>query len=437
MNERTIIVRMPPPPGGKSIARRFQILLGILAVLIIAVPILLVAIQPGHRPPRVVVSKRVVPKTELPPVEPVALQEVTPDDARAINAAVPFSTEPNYPARAFKIFGAVDSQARATDCLAAAVYYEAGDDSLGQKAVAQVILNRVRHPAFPNSVCGVVFQGAERSTGCQFTFTCDGAMVRNTPSAAAWQRARAVARVALDGSVFKPVGLATHYHTDWVVPYWSSSLEKISALHTHLFFRWAGWWGTPAAFARGYAGVEPNIGLMARLSPNHIDLAGLPEGTIPLPLEATALDSSSIPATGGNGLDTFLVTVPKGIGAGDLVGLAVRTCGANIRCKFLAWTEAGMTPKALPMSGAQDVAMSFSFVREGPGAGKALWNCEEFKGLNMMECLRIPPATKSSTLNVPTGTLITPDYKIPSGPKLGGTGNLEPTPTPTPGPLGH
>ncbi|MCZ3110870.1 cell wall hydrolase, partial [Acinetobacter baumannii] len=70
-------------------------------------------------------------------------------------------------------------QARAIDCMAAAVLYEAGDDAVGQRAVAQVVINRVRHPAFPKTICAVVFQGSDRATGCQFTFTCDGALVRH------------------------------------------------------------------------------------------------------------------------------------------------------------------------------------------------------------------------------------------------------------------
>src|SRR5690606_37364832 len=82
---------------------------------------------------------------------------------------------------------------RALECLTAAIYYEAASESDdGQRAVAQVILNRVRHPAFPNSVCGVVYQGSERATGCQFSFSCDGAMARK-PSTTGWARAQRIA----------------------------------------------------------------------------------------------------------------------------------------------------------------------------------------------------------------------------------------------------
>ena len=109
---------------------------------------------------------------------------------------------------------------RDLQCLSEALYFEArGEGVQGQKAVAEVIMNRVDHPRFPKTVCGVVFQGSDRSTGCQFTFTCDGSLAR-LPRPDDWDRARAIARAALSGTVEKSVGLATHYHTRWVAPYW-------------------------------------------------------------------------------------------------------------------------------------------------------------------------------------------------------------------------
>jgi spore germination cell wall hydrolase CwlJ-like protein len=137
---------------------------------------------------------------------------------------------------------------RATDCLAATGYYEAGTRAADQRAVMQVVLNRVRHPAFPHSICGVVFQGAERKTGCQFTFACDGSMARRQPSAAIWRQARITASEMLTGQIEPAVGNATHYHTDWVHPAWSSQMNKIAAIDTHLFFRWRGNIGEPQSF---------------------------------------------------------------------------------------------------------------------------------------------------------------------------------------------
>ncbi|HET8611256.1 MAG TPA: cell wall hydrolase [Sphingomonas sp.] len=148
---------------------------------------------------------------------------------------------------------------RALDCLTAAVYYEARSEPLdGQRAVAQVVLNRVRNPAFPNSVCGVVYQGANRSTGCQFTFTCDGSMyARREP--AAWERARKVAEDALTGSVYAPVGLATYYHTTTVSPAWDADVIKVAQIGAHNFYRWGGRWGGLLDFRQHYAGVEPSL----------------------------------------------------------------------------------------------------------------------------------------------------------------------------------
>src|SRR3546814_2939104 len=186
------------------------------------------------------------PADVVPDVQPMELAPVTEADARAQNADIPLVTKGFVAARPFLYAGSGDGRARARDCLAAAMLYEAGDDSKGQLAVGQVVINRARHPAFPKSICGVVFQGSERATGCPFTFNCDGALGRRY-SDAAWQRARDNADLMLSGGTDPRVGLATHYHTDWVRPYWSDSLEKIAIVDTHPFFRWPGYWGTPGA----------------------------------------------------------------------------------------------------------------------------------------------------------------------------------------------
>ena len=194
-----------------------------------------------------------------PAPPPLLVRQLAPEDALAINGTIPLESGPNPAARPFTMAGAsAEDRAQALDCLSSAVYYEAGSqDADGQRAVAQVVLNRVRHPAFPASVCGVVYQGSTRATGCQFTFTCDGSLERR-PSADGWARARTVAEAALNGYVFKPVGYATHYHADYVVPYWASSLAKSAVVGAHIFYRWAGGWGRPGAFAQHYSTNEPN-----------------------------------------------------------------------------------------------------------------------------------------------------------------------------------
>lgn len=149
---------------------------------------------------------------------------------------------------------------RALTCLTAAIYYEAATEpDAGQRAVAQVILNRMAHPAFPKTVCGVVYQGSEKATGCQFTFSCDGSMARH-PMAMFWNRAEAVARAALGGYVYAPVGLATHYHTFQVHPYWDSSVDFIGQIGAHRFYRMEGLAGSPELFSATYRGGEPAPG---------------------------------------------------------------------------------------------------------------------------------------------------------------------------------
>ena len=195
----------------------------------------------------------------LPAPPPLLVRQLPPGDALSINQAIPLLDGPNPAARPFVIKSAnAAARARALECLTSAVYYEAGQESTdGQRAVAQVVLNRVRHPAFPASVCGVVYQGSTRPTGCQFTFTCDGSLARR-PMASAWRRASDVAKAALSGAVYGPAGHATHYHANYVVPYWAASLAKNAVVGAHIFYRWAGGWGRPAAFGKRYAGREPD-----------------------------------------------------------------------------------------------------------------------------------------------------------------------------------
>ncbi|MBB4153699.1 hypothetical protein GGQ80_001605 [Sphingomonas jinjuensis] len=151
-----------------------------------------------------------------------------------------------------------DDAARAADCLTTAVYYEARSEPRdGQRAVAQVVLNRVRDRAFPASICGVVFQGSERRTGCQFSFTCDGSMLRGRRDEAAWQRAREVAEAALAGDVYAPIGSATFFHTTAISPWWAPSLSRIGTVGAHIFYRWQNAIERSLSFRQSYGGYEP------------------------------------------------------------------------------------------------------------------------------------------------------------------------------------
>src|SRR5437867_3474354 len=183
-----------------------------------------------------------------PAPPPLLIRQLAPDQALKVNAEIPVAIGPNPAAQPFVFKGDAGARRQALECLASAIYYEAGSqDDDGERAVAQVVLNRVRHPAFPASVCGVVYEGSTRQTGCQFTFTCDGSLYRE-PDAAGWRRAYGIAQAALAGSVYAPVGYATHYHANYVVPYWASTLAKNAVVGAHIFYRWAGGWGQPAAF---------------------------------------------------------------------------------------------------------------------------------------------------------------------------------------------
>jgi len=131
---------------------------------------------------------------------------------------------------------ALDS-ARDLECLTQAVYYEARGESVqGQEAVAQVVLNRVRHPAFPKTVCAVVFQGASVGHGCQFSFACDGSM-RDRREPAAWRRAESVASRALGGAVMAEVGRSTHFHAVGYGSQWDGDMIRVAQVGEHIFFR--------------------------------------------------------------------------------------------------------------------------------------------------------------------------------------------------------
>jgi hypothetical protein len=178
------------------------------------------------------------------------------DSAETINKLRPFAGLPIRPMRPFVLQADAEDSARALHCMTQAIYYEAAREPVrGQEAVAQVVLNRMRHPAYPKSICGVVYQGAARPTGCQFTFTCDGAL-RWAPQQTLWRQAEDVARRALAGFVDRDVGSATHYHAAYVSPYWAPTLVKMTQVGQHIFYRWTGPWGEPAAFVGRYAGRE-------------------------------------------------------------------------------------------------------------------------------------------------------------------------------------
>jgi hypothetical protein len=203
-----------------------------------------------------------------------------------------FDTGPAAAPYVFKGKTAADTL-RAAICLTSAIYYEAASESDdGQRAVAQVILNRVRHPAWPSTVCGVIYQGSDMP-GCQFSYACDGSMAR-VPSREGWARASRVARAALAGYVHAPVGLATFYHTPAVNPTWNRSLIISAVIGNHIFYRMPGTRGAETAFYERYAGGEPYPGPLPRRTPWPTPAAP-GASPVPVPTNAAAMPTAPYP----------------------------------------------------------------------------------------------------------------------------------------------
>lgn len=346
-----------------------------------------------------------------PTVPPTVLAPLNPDEARRSNDALPLLPGPPPAARPFVFTGTPLDRAAARTCLAAAVLYEAGDDRVGEEAVAQVVLNRLRHPAFPKTVCGVVFQGSERAEGgggCQFTFTCDGALER-TPAIGPWQRAEAIADAALSGTVDRAVGTATHYHADYVVPYWRGSLDKIARVGAHVFYRWKGFWGTPAAFIGRLQPLE-------RLDPRIVALAGPGQVAMAADLTGLVADSDVTAAAAAPAEPPRTVAHVAGIGSGDLgsalvrladeaagqfvvqyeIGVppdrypvvAGRLCGSRKDCMVFGWTDVAQMPRALPLMPMGMRGMAFLYRRSSAaGTTRPMWNCRRFRRGDAGQCI--------------------------------------------------
>jgi hypothetical protein len=227
---------------------------------------------------------------------------------------MPFWSGPNPPAAPFKLpVTDAAERAQAVQCLTEAVYYEAGQEPLpGAQAVAQVVLNRLRHPLFPKTVCGVVFQGYEQPTGCQFTFTCDGARMRPADPVA-WARSKAVAEKALAGFVMKDVGQATHYHAQYVVPYWMPTMNKLTAVGQHIFYRWP---GPDGRLVAPYGGSE--LVAMLLVPPG----AMTPAKPAPLPIQLASAHAADLAISAPavfrlDGKGQGVATLPASAGAVD------------------------------------------------------------------------------------------------------------------------
>ena len=260
----------------------------------------------------------------------------------------------------------------------------------------QVVLNRVRHPAFPKTVCGVVFQGSERRTGCQFSFTCDGSMQRWRPGSASWRTAMGLARAMLSGHVDTRVGLATHYHTNWVVPYWSGSLEKIAAVRTHLFFRWPGYWGTPAAFRYRPGTSEPVIPSLAGWFPSHQvgNAADDANDGVALAMTSMAVEEKSAPSEKSSNVasnDMVTITrlgVPPQTGAARWAVKALNLCNDMPVCRVVGWSDPSAEPSEITRSSLVSSPPDLVFVKIARNRQQqAYWDCSKWSRVSGSECL--------------------------------------------------
>jgi hypothetical protein len=421
--------RLPPRGRRSRLASWIAILsgrgvrgrVGLLVFLVLALIVGLVALAVGTWKPQPsdhrIEGASLFERLHLPaaPSDPAGSGDRAPPALVGELAAQRNAGDPFHPlgaaAKPFVFTGPPEERLRARTCLAAAMLYEAGSDAAGQLAVAQVVLNRVRHPAFPASVCGVVTQGSERATGCQFTFTCDGSLARRiAPPAqtAAYARADAM----LSGLVYAAVGLATHYHTHAVYPWWSPRLEKIAQVGPHLFFRWPGHWGSPQAMIERRAGHEPSAALFAGLSDGlpqalavgasepRIDayLPGLDEA-LPVPVarplvasrddravaipEARRLAVAPVPETpaaaigarlpGGHRLlrmfpeeGLFYLELAPGSSDASRRRAAELLCGGRAACRVYGWHDASLAPHQPQLDAAARSALAFRFVRTPP-----------------------------------------------------------------------
>ncbi|MBV8746537.1 MAG: cell wall hydrolase, partial [Xanthobacteraceae bacterium] len=161
-----------------------------------------------------------------------------------------------------------ETREKAEKCLTNAIYFEArGEPVRGQIAVAQVVMNRVFSGYYPDSVCGVVYQNANRRNRCQFSFACDRHPDRVTEPDA-FDRAQEIARETLDGKLWlADVGKATHYHAYWVRPSWVREMSKLYKIGVHTFYRPRDWgdgadapsWGDPAATAEAEDKLQSSV----------------------------------------------------------------------------------------------------------------------------------------------------------------------------------
>ena len=391
-------------PGTRS-KRDFAPALALVGLLLLPFLFLGLFHQTPHSPvhDREAAVEQVLPLPAVPDLpatgeDTVILSQLAAGDAQARNAAVGFAEAGPGKATPFSFRGSSADRARARDCLALAGMAEAGGGDGDQRAVMQVILNRVRHPAFAKTVCGVVFEGSQRPTGCQFSFTCDGSLARRY-SDAAWRAARARADEMLAGAIDATVGNATHFHANYVYPWWSDKLDKVAQVGPHIFFRWRGFWGTRNALSARYGGGEPD--------PLRLQETALTVATAnPLPtlmqggeavrsittelVNQTTEGGDATPSSPGAGIHFVLVSPSDAPAA--LVDKARSLCGSEGYCRVQGWSDANNIPAKLPLTEEARRSVRFSFVSASASAAEAIFfDCRTFPAPDVGTCLPTRP----------------------------------------------
>ena len=391
-------------PGTRS-KRDFAPALALVGLLLLPFLFLGLFHQTPHSPvdDREAAVEQVLPLPAVPDLpatgeDTVILSQLAADDAQARNAAVGFAEAGPGKATPFSFRGSSADRARARDCLALAGMAEAGGGDGDQRAVMQVILNRVRHPAFAKTVCGVVFEGSQRPTGCQFSFTCDGSLARRY-SDAAWRASRARADEMLAGAIDATVGNATHFHANYVYPWWSDKLDKVAQVGPHIFFRWRGFWGTRNALSARYGGGEPD--------PLRLQETALTVATAnPLPtlmqggeavrsittemVNQTTEGGDATPSSPGAGIHFVLVSPSDAPAA--LVDKARSLCGSEGYCRVQGWSDANNIPAKLPLTEEARRSVRFSFVSASANAAEAIFfDCRTFPAPDVGTCLPTRP----------------------------------------------
>ena len=292
--------------------------------------------------------------------------------------------------------GSTRNMGRAVECLAMAAWYEAGNVADDQRAVMQVVLNRVAHSAFPNSVCGVVFEGSHLATGCQFTFTCDGSLQRRKALPAEMLRARTRALDALEGATFNAVAQATHYHADYVRPWWSSALLRQTKVGRHIFYRMPG--GRSALAANLDAlDFEPDLGSLLegahKLTPEDLDQGlELSADELAPRIIAEPLDLSSprqFPVEKPAALSrAILLQLDMASPNGRWAVSALDRCAGMKDCQVLGYSDASVLASNRARLGARRDRPLFLFLRDSAsGMEVALWDCQRVQRTSESQCL--------------------------------------------------